>query len=601
MSTKANPISWALFAVVLAPCVARGADPMVYYRCDDLCMRVAVDASCHGHNGMIWGDVRLAKGYLGDGFTFNGADTCVELDRPVQDSFTLTAWIKADVPGPAGSQACEGSGLFWSDVAGVADDFVVAVLGTKLSFFCGNPDLSVTSHADLVTGDWMHIAAVRAVPAGTIAVYIDGKLDNSISHPNTGPLNAQARLIIGANTLDRRYFTGLIDEVKIYDVALTPEEIQALAPPKLKAHKPSPADGALSVSLPLVQWSKGDTALLHDVYLGPTPELTAAHLVAPRQVFTILYYALGFQPGATYYWRVDEIEADLTTVHTGDVWSFVVQDLKAYYPTPVDGAVGVSETTPVLTWLPGRDASGHHLYFGDSHDNVRDGVFGTDKGLQIGLSFRPDILESLTTYYWRVDEMVAGGIVRTGAVWSFNTRLTVEDFEDSASAGGDERPCGWAGGTVNGTGSTIGCGPAGFPWEITVCPCAGRGSMVMGYDNTAAPFYSEAELEFSPVQDWTVGGADTVVFCVRGEACNASAQLYAVLEDAAGHIAVVQHPDDTIATVVKWTQWKIPLSNFTGVNAARVKKMSIGVGHRRVPAAGGRGFIHIDEIRLTRP
>jgi len=30
------------------------------------------------------------------------------------------------------------------------------------------------------------------------------------------------------------------------------------------------------------------------------------------------------EKGKTYYWRVDEVEADGTTKHTGDVWSFTV-------------------------------------------------------------------------------------------------------------------------------------------------------------------------------------------------------------------------------------------------------------------------------------
>lgn len=41
----------------------------------------------------------------------------------------------------------------------MANDFVVAALGTKLSFLWGNPDLSVNSNADIVTGEWMHDAA----------------------------------------------------------------------------------------------------------------------------------------------------------------------------------------------------------------------------------------------------------------------------------------------------------------------------------------------------------------------------------------------------------------------------------------------------------
>ncbi len=124
-------------------------------------------------------------------------------------------------------------------------------------------------------------------------------------------------------------------------MALTAAEIKAMAPPKLKAREPNPADGALSVSMPLLQWSKGNTALFHDVYLGTTPELTAANLVGPHQLMTMLYYVQGLQPGTTYYWRVDEIDA-AGVATTGDVWSFVAQALTAYHPTPTDGAVGVS-------------------------------------------------------------------------------------------------------------------------------------------------------------------------------------------------------------------------------------------------------------------
>jgi hypothetical protein len=217
MSTKTVLTCLSLLTAVLASGLARGADPVVYYSFDDL--GAVVDQSGHGNDGTINGGVTLNKGYLGNCFGFNGTDAYVQLTRPVQDSFTITGWIKADVPGRAGGQAYEGSGIFWSDVAGVANDFVIAALGAKLSFFCGNPDLSVNSNADLVTGEWMHIAAVRDVQAQTIAIYIDGKLDNSVPHANVGPLNAQANFVIGSNTLDGRYFTGLIDEVKIYDVA----------------------------------------------------------------------------------------------------------------------------------------------------------------------------------------------------------------------------------------------------------------------------------------------------------------------------------------------------------------------------------------------
>jgi len=595
MSTKTISTCLAMLAVALAPCVARGADPLVYYSFDDL--GAVVDQSGHGFDGTINGGVTLTKGYLGNCFEFNGTDAYVQLQRPVQDSFTITGWIKADVPGRAGGQAYEGSGIFWSDVAGVANDFVVAALGTKLSFFCGNPDLSVNSNADLVTGEWMHIAAVRDVQAKTIAIYIDGKLDNSIAHANVGSLNAQANFVIGANTLDSRYFTGLIDEVKIYDVALTAADIKAMAPPKLKARKPIPADGALSVSMPLLQWSKGDTALFHDVYLGTTPELTAANLVGPHQLMTMLYYVQGLQPGTTYYWRVDEIDA-AGAVTTGDVWSFVAQALTAYHPTPADGAAGVSQN-PVLTWLPGQAAIKHHLYFGDSSDAVSQGAAGADKGELTDPTFTPGALESLTTYYWRVDETVAGGAVKTGPVWKFITCLSIDDFEGYTDDEGNRIYETWTDGWTNGTGSTAGNPTAPFAERTIVC--GGKQAMPMDYNNVKSPFYSEVEREFSSAQDWTAGGADTLALCLRGRAANAPAQVYVALEDASKHVGVVAHPEKTITTATQWTQWKIPLSDFTGVNVAKVKKMYIGVGDRATPAADGSGRIYIDEIRLTRP
>jgi len=83
--------------------------------------------------------------------------------------------------------------------------------------------------------------------------------------------------------------------------------------PQLQAFEPDPPDG------PLLQWTPGETGVFHEVYVGTSPDLTAADLVGPRQPFAMVYYAQGLTPGVTYYWRVDEIEADMTTTHIGEV------------------------------------------------------------------------------------------------------------------------------------------------------------------------------------------------------------------------------------------------------------------------------------------
>ena len=50
-----------------------------------------------------------------------------------------------------------------------------------------------------------------------------------------------------------------------------------------------------------------------------------------------------------------------------------------------------------------------------------------------------------------------------------------------------------------------------------------------------------------------------------------------------------------------WSDWRIPLTDFTGVNLKAVKKMFIGVGDRKQPQAGGDGLVYIDNIGLIRP
>jgi hypothetical protein len=196
---------------------------------------------------------------------------------------------------------------------------------------------------------------------------------------------------------------------------------------------------------------------------------------------------------------------------------------------------------------------------------------------------------------------VAGGSVKTGAVWKFTTHLPVDDFENY----NDEEGKGtriyesWIDGWTNKTGSTVGNTQAPFAEKKIVH--SGLQSMPLDFNNVKSPFYSEAEREFSPVQDWTAGNADTLVLYVRGQGGNAPASLYVAVEDATKRVGNVTYPDTKVTNATKWTQWKIPLSSFTGVNLARVKKLYLGVGDRQKPAAGGAGRIYIDDIHVTKP
>jgi len=320
------------------------------------------------------------------------------------------------------------------------------------------------------------------------------------------------------------------------------------------------------------------------------------------------YHIPGFTPGATYYWRVDEIEKDGVTTYAGDVWSFVAQDVKAYYPSPVDAAKGAS-AKPTLTWMAGAGALKHHLYFGDNLDAVTQGTVAVDKGVLAAgeATFAPGALENLTTYYWRVDEVLTGDTVKAGPVWSFTTCLPVDDFDsytDDVAAKTTIFDT-WIDGYTNSTGSIVGNAQAPFAEQTIVH--GGTQSMPLDYNNVATPFYSEAEREFAPAQDWTVDGANTLILYVRGRVGNGPGPLYVTLEDSAQHTATVVHADAAVLTTAKWTQWRIPLvetqnlASLQGVSLAKVKKLSLGVGDKANPKAGGRGLIYLDDIGLARP
>jgi len=120
----------------------------------------------------------------------------------------------------------------------------------------------------------------------------------------------------------------------------------------------------------------------------------------------------GLDPGTTYYWRIDEVEADGVTTHPGDVWYFTAASYIASEPSPADGAKWV-DIDADLSWTPGAGAVTHDVYFGtvDPPPLV--------KAKHPDPTYDPGTLAKDTTYYWRIDER--NGTVYTGDVWSFKT------------------------------------------------------------------------------------------------------------------------------------------------------------------------------------
>ena len=82
-------------------------------------------------------------------------------------------------------------------------------------------------------------------------------------------------------------------------------------------------------------------------------------------------------------------------------------------PKPADGATGCSQYT-TLRWSAGAGATSHDVYFGTESPGTFQGNL-TDTRF-----FYTSLLDSNTTYYWRIDEVNYRGKT-TGVVWSFTT------------------------------------------------------------------------------------------------------------------------------------------------------------------------------------
>jgi hypothetical protein len=159
----------------------------------------------------------------------NGIDEYVEL--PVskglqsQSALTLEAWIKCNSKSSAG-------GII------VKDDttnrvFNLTVLESSsgsankviFNIYSGGSGQSVTSTSVVADGNWHHIVGVFE-PSVKQAIYIDGKLEtkDTSSIPSTIDLStdeANTPIRIGSFENNSLYFKGLLDEVKIYNRALT--------------------------------------------------------------------------------------------------------------------------------------------------------------------------------------------------------------------------------------------------------------------------------------------------------------------------------------------------------------------------------------------
>ncbi len=205
---------------------------------------------------------------------------------------------------------------------------------------------------------------------------------------------------------------------------------------------------------------------------------------------------------------------------------FLYLPVQAREASPSSGATGVPVDV-VLSWRPGRQAASHEVYLSTDKEAVARGAALVATVAEN--HYDPAALGLVygQTYYWKVNEVNAAETPSSweSDIWDFTLidYLVVDDFESYTADSPNRIFQTWLDGLGytdpqlvkgNDTGATVGNPSA--PWVERDVVHSGRQAMPMDYNNTFAPYYSEAQRTWTMSQDWTGNGADTLQLFFHG-------------------------------------------------------------------------------------
>jgi hypothetical protein len=196
--------------------------PIAAYNFDEGSGTVLNDRSGSGHNGTVSG-ATWGAGNTGGALSFDGIDDLVTVNDSnlldLTNAMTLEAWVRPSTGATAWhtvmmKERADGlSYSLYSDNAGSRPSSWIRV---------GSTDRSVTGTSALPASTWTHLAVTY--DATTIRLYVNGtQVATAASAGNLAVSGNPLR--IGGNLIWGEYYSGLIDDVRIYNRVLTAAEI----------------------------------------------------------------------------------------------------------------------------------------------------------------------------------------------------------------------------------------------------------------------------------------------------------------------------------------------------------------------------------------
>lgn len=389
------------------------AEPIGWWKLSETAGSIAYDSSGNGFNATVHLGSGSSIWQPGEGFDSNGcanftAQQYVLIPDGVwdliDDQMSIAFWVNQDPNHPAGSNwpgpwGCEKTpGLNWPDYNWL-----------QLRAHLPRPDGAIDMGKDeesvywapgdtnAYAGSWNHYVFIKDTNEHTLALYHNGvkvaeKFDQMEPMPDVN------NFMLGGVIYPYPDWYGKIDDFRIYNHALSQlEVIKLLRTNPGRAWNEFPADGVESVPVNVtLKWLPGDYATDvngHDIYLG------------------------------TSYAEVNSAEPVLVTANLD-----------------CDGIVGIGDLKVLSDWwlaIPPNDLEPSPNLDGGPIVNLTDfailaGQWGRPdvyKGMLTATDFMPEILDSNTTYYWRIDEVNQTNVWK-GDVWQFKTKGLSQVFND---------------------------------------------------------------------------------------------------------------------------------------------------------------------------
>lgn len=211
--------------------------------------------SAGSHHGAMLAGAGFAPGRIGMAFQFDGVDDSVEIpDDPnltTPSAITVGAWVYAESITPAweggfriivskynnshdGATPGQDGQVSWDLAVDEFGRFLFVVYSDPVG---SNGHAEATQDPLALVGQWQHVAASFATATQEMKIYLDGAavptvdLHQPWGMPITTIADSDTPIRIGRTHDNRATWDGLIDEVLLYDRALSPAEIEQVYDP----------------------------------------------------------------------------------------------------------------------------------------------------------------------------------------------------------------------------------------------------------------------------------------------------------------------------------------------------------------------------------